>query len=314
MKVLVTGGAGFIGSHLVEALLKRKASVRVIDNFSTGKRRNIAHFIDKIELIQGDISNLEVVKRAVKDVEIIYHQAALPSVPRSIKNPISTNHANITGTLNLLWQAKEKKIKWFIYASSSSIYGNTPTLPQSEEMKAKPLSPYALTKYVGEEYCRLFYSLYGLKTICLRYFNVFGPNQDPVSPYAAVIPKFIKALLEDKPPIVFGDGTQSRDFTYVENVIQTNLLAIEAEKTALGRSYNISLGQRTSINELISTLNHILKKDIQPVYMFPRKGDIKHSLGDITLARRYLKYDPQIGLEQGLRMTVQSMKKYLRKE
>ncbi len=301
---LVTGGAGFIGSNIVAELVRRGEKVRVFDNFSTGKRENIAQFLDQIELFEGDLRNIDQLHQAVKGIDYILHQAALPSVPRSIENPKATHEVNATGTLNLLLVAKEEGVKRVVYASSSSIYGDNPLLPKVEEMEPKPLSPYAISKLTGEYYCRNFYALYGLETVCLRYFNIFGPHQDPTSQYSGVISLFIKAMLARKPPCIFGDGLQSRDFTYVSNVVIANLLTVEA-KEAAGKIFNIACGKRYSLRELVSNLNRILGTKIKPVYSDPRPGDVRHSQADISKAKEILKYEPKVDFEEGLRKTVE---------
>ncbi len=304
-KVLVTGGAGFIGSNLTEALLQRGHFVRVLDDFSTGKRENL--IFDKaypsLEIIEGDIRDLSTCQKAVQGMEYVFHQGALPSVQRSVEDPGTSNAVNVGGTLNILLAAREKGVKRVMYASSSSIYGDTPTLPKHEEMPSNPLSPYALQKYIGEQYCRLFYQLYGLETISLRYFNIFGPKQDPSSLYSAVIPKFIDALLQGHPPIIFGDGEQSRDFTYIENVVQANLLAMSAEHLH-GEAINIACGKRISLNQLSNVLKEILGSKLSPIYQAPRKGDVKHSLADIRKGKEIINYEPKVGIETGLKKTV----------
>jgi len=311
--VLVTGGAGFIGSNLTEALLQKGHSVRVLDDFSTGKRENL--IFDKkhrsLEMIEGDIRNLSTCQRAIKGMEVVFHQAALPSVQRSIEDPEISNAVNVGGTLNILLAAKEIGVKRVVYASSSSIYGDTPTLPKHEEMPSNPLSPYALQKYIGEQYCRLFYQLYGLDTISLRYFNIFGPKQDPNSVYSAVIPKFIDALLQGRAPIIFGDGEQSRDFTYIENVVQANLLAMSAEHLH-GEAINIACGKRISLNQLVNVLKEILGAKQSPIHQEPRQGDVRHSLADIHKGKEVINYEPIIGVEVGLKKTVEFFKKILR--
>ncbi len=312
-RVLVTGGAGFIGSNLTAALLKTGHVVRVLDNFSTGKRENL--LFDEIypflEIVEGDISNLSDCRRAVQDVEYVFHQAALPSVQRSVEDPFLTHLVNATGTLNLLIASRDGGVKRFIYASSSSIYGDSPTLPKKEDMPPSPLSPYALQKYIGEEYCRLFYQLYGFETISLRYFNIFGPKQDPESIYSAVIPKFIHALLHGYPPTIYGDGEQSRDFTYIENVVHANLLAMEKNHT-YGEVLNIACGRGTSLNQLLAFLQEITGINISPHHEEPRKGDVRHSLADIQRAKQVLNYEPQVEIEEGLRRTVEYYRKELR--
>jgi len=311
--VLVTGGAGFIGSNLTEALLQRGHFVRVLDDFSTGKRENL--IFDKkfpsLEIVEGDIREFSTCQKAVKGIEYVFHQAALPSVQRSIEDPETSNAVNVGGTLNILLAAKETGVKRVIYASSSSVYGDTPALPKHEEMPSNPLSPYALQKYIGEQYCRLFYQLYGLDTISLRYFNIFGPKQDPNSLYSAVIPKFIDALLQGRPPIIFGDGEQSRDFTYIENVVQANLLAMSAEHLH-GEAINIACGKRISLNQLLNVLKEILGSKLSPIYQEPRKGDVKHSLADICKGKEILNYEPTVGIEIGLEKTVEFFQKTLR--
>jgi UDP-glucose 4-epimerase len=308
-KVLVTGGAGFIGSNLTESLLKRKHFVRVLDDFSTGKRENLifAKEYPSLEILEGDIRDLRICKQAIKGVEYIFHQAALPSVQRSVEDPGTSNAINVGGTLNILLAAKEEGVKRVIYASSSSIYGDTPTLPKHEEMPSNPLSPYALQKYIGEKYCQLFYQLYDLDTVSLRYFNIFGPKQDPNSVYSAVIPRFIDALLQDRPPIIFGDGEQSRDFTFIENVVQANLLAMSAERLH-GEAMNIACGKRISLNQLLKILKKILGSKLAPTYQEPRKGDVRHSLADIRKSKKFINYMPKVGIEEGLKKTVEFFK------
>ena len=300
---LVTGGAGFIGSHLVAELVKSKQTVRVIDNFSTGQRQNLKECADKIELIEGDIRDLSLVKQSTTGVDFVLHQAALPSVARSVKDPLTTNEVNVNGTLNLLEAAKLNKVKVFVYASSSSVYGNTPKLPKRENMTLDPLSPYALSKLAGEKYCKLFYELYGLNTVCLRYFNVFGPRQNPHSHYAAVIPRFILALVKGQSPAIYGDGRQSRDFTYIENVVRANLLACE-NKTSWGEVLNVACGRRFSLNQLYKELSLTLGNSHRPVYTKPRPGDVKHSLADITKSKKILKYSVEVDFRTGLKKTV----------
>ena len=301
---LVTGGAGFIGSNISEELVKRGEKIRILDNFSTGKRENIVKFKDGIELIEGDLRDLEIVKRAMVGVDFVLHQGALPSVERSIKDPLTTTRVNILGTLNVLLVALQLGVKRVVYASSSSVYGDTPTLPKKEGMKTGPQSPYAVTKLIGEEYCRIYYSSYGLEIVCLRYFNVFGPRQDPGSQYAAVIPKFITLMLRGKSPPIYGDGEQSRDFTFIDNVVEANLEACKA-KGASGGVFNIACGKSVTINELVQRLNGILQIGIEPTYQSPRKGDVRHSLADISQAQKTLHYSPEIGFGTGLEKTVQ---------
>ncbi|NWG04698.1 MAG: SDR family oxidoreductase, partial [Syntrophaceae bacterium] len=302
----VTGGAGFIGSNLTESLLKRKHVVRVLDDFSTGKKENLifGREYPSLEVVKGDIRDLPTCRRAVKGVTYVFHQAALPSVQRSVEDPETSNAVNVGGTLNILLAAREERVKRVIYASSSSIYGDTPTLPKHEKMPPRPLSPYALQKYIGEQYCRLFSELYGLETVSLRYFNIFGPKQDPNSIYSAVIPRFIDALLRGRPPIIFGDGEQSRDFTFIENVVQANLFAMSA-KDLHGEAMNIACGERISLNQLLRILKKILGSKVSPHHEEPRKGDVRHSLADIRKSKKMIHYVPKVGIEEGLKKTVE---------
>ncbi len=301
---LVTGGAGFIGSHIAEELLKIGDKVRILDNFSTGRMENITSFIDDVEVVKGDLRDLETVRKAVAGVEFIYHQGALPSVQKSLADPLTTHEVNSTGTLNVLIAARDEGIRRVIYAASSSAYGDDPVLPKVETMKARPLSPYAVQKYAGEHYCRVFFEIYGLETVALRYFNVFGPRQDPASEYAAVIPRFITALGNRKPPIVYGDGEQTRDFTYISNVVEANIRAARAEAAA-GEVINIATGRQVSLNEILSILRSILRTDIEAVYSNPRSGDIRHSVADISKSKELLDYVPTVSLEEGLRISVE---------
>jgi nucleoside-diphosphate-sugar epimerase len=298
---LVTGGAGFIGSNIVKELLQKEQKVRVLDNFATGKRENLFEFKSNpdFELIEGDLRSFHVVRTAVKGMDYILHQGALPSVPRSIHDPLTTNDVNILGTLNILEAAKEFGVKRVVYASSSSIYGDNKTLPKNEDMSINPLSPYALSKYTGEHYCRIFTRIYGLETVCLRYFNVFGPNQDPTSQYSAVIPKFIRMMSEGKRPIIYGDGTQSRDFTYVSNIVAANLLACTVEGIG-GELFNIACGQSYTLLHLVDTLNRILETNIEPMFEEERPGDVKHSLADISRAEEKLGFRVITRFEEGL--------------
>lgn len=304
MKYLVTGGAGFIGSNIAHELIKRGEQVRIIDNFSTGFRSNLTEIQDSIELIDGDIRDFWTVREAVEGIDYILHQAALPSVPRSIANPLTSNNVNVDGTLNLLEAARMANVKRFVTASSSAVYGDTPVLPKHEEMKRNPLSPYAITKLTNEEYCRVYYELYGLETVCLRYFNIFGPRQDPNSQYSAVIPKFISALRSDKAPIVYGDGEQSRDFTYIANTVDANLLATTLE-SAPGNVYNIACGGQFTLNTLLDMLREIIGADTKAQYDPIRKGDILHSFADISKAENDLNYKPKVGFKDGLKKTVE---------
>ena len=311
-RVLVTGGAGFIGSHLAEALLKQGHQVRVLDNFSTGKKENLV-FGDphpSLEVLSGDIRELSDCFKAVAGVDYVFHEAALASVQRSVEDPLTTQAVNVVGTLHILMASRKAEVKRVIYASSSSVYGDTPVLPKHEEMPPTPLSPYALQKYIGEQYCRLFSQLYDLETVSLRYFNIFGPKQDPASIYSAVIPRFITALMEGRPPTVYGDGEQSRDFTYVENVVEANLLAMDVSH-GRGEVMNIACGQRTSLNQLLEILRRILRTKLPPVYQDPRPGDVKHSLADIGRAVWFLHYKPRIDIETGLKRTVDFFEKQL---
>lgn len=302
---LVTGGAGFIGSHLVEELVRQGQRVRVIDNLSTGKKENIEPFISRIEFIEGDIRDLQLVREAMQGVDYVLHQAAVPSVPRSVRDPLTTNAANVDGTLNILIAARDAGVKRVVYASSSSVYGDTPTLPKREDMRPEPRSPYAVSKLAGEFYCRVFYHVYGLETVVLRYFNVFGPRQDPKSQYAAVIPRFITALLCGEPPTIFGDGEQSRDFTYVENVVEANLLAAKVPNIA-GEVFNIACGERITINELAQLLTEIIGVNprLKPKYAPSRPGDVRHSLADISKSRGLLGYEVKVSTREGLEQTV----------
>jgi nucleoside-diphosphate-sugar epimerase len=302
-KYLVTGGAGFIGSHLAEELVKRGEVVRVLDNFLTGKKENIAHLLDKVKLIEGDIRDLEVCRHAVRGMDFVLHQAALTSVPRSVEDPLLANEINTRGTLNLLLASKETKVERFVFASSSSVYGDDPLFPKKEGKEGKPLSPYAVSKRVGEMYCQVFSQIFGVCTVILRYFNIFGPRQDPLSQYAAAIPVFITRMIRGERPTIFGDGEQSRDFTYVANVVQANILAVEAQGVS-GEIFNIACGRKTTINSLAEKINKLLKKKITPLYTDPRPGDIRHSFADITKAKKMLKYEPKVSFEEGLRETI----------
>lgn len=302
---LVTGGAGFIGSNLVEALVERGERVRVLDDFSTGRRENIEPWRDRLELIEGTLARLEDCRRAAEGVDYVLHQGALPSVPKSVAMPLETNQANVVGTLNMLVAARDAKVKRFVYAASSSAYGDTPTLPKVETMPASPKSPYAVQKYTGELYLKVFFDAYGLETVGLRYFNIFGPRQDPSSQYSAVIPKFITAILNKKPPTIFGDGEQTRDFTFIENVVDANLRACTAAPACCGRVMNLACGERISLNDLVREINRALGTDVQPHYEPTRVGDVMHSLADISLAERLIGYRPKVLLAEGLARTIQ---------
>ena len=302
-KVVITGAAGFIGSNIAHRLLEENEII-AIDNLSTGNKRNIIDIEGDLDFIEANILNLEMLKNAFSGAEFVLHLGALPSVPRSVKDPVATNEVNITGTLNVLIAARDEGVKRVVFSSSSSVYGDTPTLPKQESMKPNPLSPYAISKITGEYYCKNFYNLYGLETVALRYFNVFGPRQNPESQYAAVIPKFIKSLSSNLQPTVYGDGEQTRDFTYVENVIQANVKACTSNM-APGNVYNIGCGERYSINTLIALLNELLNKDIEPAYLEPREGDIRDSLADISSAEKDLDYKPNLDFKAGLKETIQ---------
>ncbi len=303
-RCLVTGGAGFIGSHLTEALCRRGDEVRVLDDFSTGRRENLAGFEDRITLIEADLNDPVALEAAVTGAELVFHLAALPSVPRSVEDPIGTNRANVDATIGLLWRARQADVRRVVYAASSSAYGNNPHLPRDEKAVPDPLSPYAASKLAGELYCRAFWECYGLETVSLRYFNVFGPRQDPTSQYAAAVPQFITVILEDRSPTVFGDGEQSRDFTYVANAVQANLLAADAPE-ACGKVFNIGSGGATTVNGVIAAINRILGKNVSSDFAPSRPGDVRHSLADISLARKHLGYEPVVPFEEGLRKTIE---------
>jgi nucleoside-diphosphate-sugar epimerase len=299
---LVTGGAGFIGSHLAEALVAGGHRVRVVDNLATGKRSNLAH-LPEIEFLEGDLADLAVARRAVEGVEYVLHQAAIPSVPRSVQDPITSNRANVDASLNLLVAARDAGVRRLVYAGSSSAYGNTPTLPKVETMSTAPLSPYALQKLVAEQYCQMFTELYGLETVTIRYFNVFGPRQDPSSPYSGVISLFISALCEGRRPVIHGDGGQTRDFTYVANVVDGVLRAVGAAG-ASGEVINVATGGCISLNELFRILRDLTGAQVEPVFEPPRAGDVRDSQADISKARRILGYEPSASLRDGLERTV----------
>ena len=300
---LVTGGAGFIGSHIAENLIVKGHNVRILDNFLTGKRENIEPFIDAVDLIEGDIRDPETCRKAVEGADHVLHQAALASVPRSIEEPLLTNDINVTGTLNMLLAARDAGVISFVLASSSSVYGDSPELPQKEGSEGQTLSPYALSKRVNEEYARIFHDLYGMKTVSLRYFNVFGPRQDPLSQYAAVIPLFITKVLGEDTPVVYGDGQQSRDFTYVGNVVEANILAAESERSG-GKILNIACGVPLTVNSLLEEVCSIIGTRVEPVRSAPRPGDIKHSYADVSLASEVLEFEPTVLFGEGLKRTV----------
>jgi nucleoside-diphosphate-sugar epimerase len=299
---LVTGGAGFIGSHLAEELVRRGHTVRVADSLITGKRRNLDH-LPQVEFLEGDLADFAVAERAVRGMDYVLHQAAIPSVPRSVQDPLTSNRANITAALNVLVAARDAGVRRLVYAGSSSAYGNTPTLPKREDMATHPLSPYALQKLVSEQYCQMFTQLYGFETVTIRYFNVFGPRQDPSSPYSGVISLFATALLEGRRPTIFGDGGQTRDFTYVANVVDGVLRACEAPKAA-GEVINVACGTRISLNDLLTAMNAIVGTTIAPVYEAERAGDVRDSQADISKAKALLGYSPTVALEEGLRHTL----------
>jgi nucleoside-diphosphate-sugar epimerase len=301
---LVSGGAGFIGSHLVEELLRRGHTVRIVDNFSTGKRENLPPASARVEVIDGDVSDGEVARRAVAGCDFVLHQAAIPSVPRSVKDPLTSHRANVEGTLQMLLAARDAKVKRLIFAGSSSVYGDTAVLPKREDMRPNPLSPYALQKLIGEQYCQLFTRLYGLETVTTRYFNVFGPRQDPGSPYSGVISLFIDAMTSGKTPKIYGDGKQTRDFTYVADVVNGVLRCCEAPNVA-GEVINVAAGGRVSLVELIRALGVITGKDGQPEFAAPREGDVRDSQADIFKARQLLSFEPSVPFDEGLRRTVE---------
>jgi nucleoside-diphosphate-sugar epimerase len=306
-KYLVTGGAGFIGSHIAEELAIKGFFVRIVDNFLTGKEENISSFRDGIELVRGDIRDLKLCQGALKDIDYVLHQAALPSVPRSVEDPLLINAINIEGTLNILLASRDESVKKVVFASSSSVYGDDEHLPKKEGLEGNPLSPYAVTKLAGEHYCQVFSEIFDLPTVCLRYFNVFGPRQDPFSQYAAVIPNFITRLLSDKAPIIHGDGDQSRDFTYVANVVEANLLAALVPDVS-GQIFNLGNGVRTTVNGLAKTLTDLIKKDIEPKHEDERPGDVRHSFADISKAEAILNYTPRVSLKDGLLRTIEWFK------
>ncbi|NOY88111.1 MAG: SDR family oxidoreductase [FCB group bacterium] len=309
MKYLITGGAGFIGCNIAAYLIEKGEQVRILDNFSTGKKDNIEPLKDKIEIIDGDIRDYWTVTQAVEGIDYVLHQAALPSVPRSVKNPLTSNEVNVNGTLNLLEAAKNAQVKKFVMASSSSVYGESEELPKHEKMRPSPLSPYAVTKLTDEYYLKVYWELYGFPTVALRYFNIFGSKQDPQSEYAAVIPKFITSLLTGKQPVVFGDGEQSRDFTYIDNCVQANILAATNDKI-VGDYFNVACGAQYTLNQMLDILRKIIGTDIQAKYAPPRGGDIKHSFATIDKLRQF-GYQPTVDFEEGLKRTVAYYQKKL---
>ena len=303
-KFLVTGGAGFIGSNICRKLVSEGCFVRVVDNFLTGKRGNLTGVMDRIDFVEGDMGDAEVARAVVKDVEVVLHQGALPSVPRSVDDPALTHRHCVDATFTLLLAARDAGVKRFVYAASSSAYGDTPTLPKVETMPASPLSPYAAAKLVGEYYCSVFSKVFGLETVSLRYFNVFGPYQDPTSQYAAAIPAFVTAILKGRPPTIYGDGEQSRDFTYVDNVVEANLLAARAARTE-GQVVNVACGEAVTVNQIVDMINESAGKRVEPEYTDPRPGDVKHSLADITAARKLIGYKPVVAFREGLERAIE---------
>ncbi|MBI4815844.1 MAG: SDR family oxidoreductase [Deltaproteobacteria bacterium] len=301
---LVTGGAGFIGSNIVEAIVARGDRVRVLDDFSTGSRKNLEPFRGRIELLEGSVTDLATARRSVDGVDFVLHQAALPSVPKSVALPIETNSVNVSGTVNMLVAARDAGVRRFVYAASSSAYGDTPTLPKVESMESKPLSPYAIQKLAGELYCRVFFQTFGLETVSLRYFNIFGPRQDPTSFYSAVIPKFISAIQSGTPPTIHGDGKQSRDFTYIDNVVAANLAACEADRACAGEVMNVACGERIDLLDLVREINAVLGTNVVPTHDPERVGDVKHSLADIERAKRLIGYSPKVLFAEGIRRTI----------
>ncbi len=308
MKYLVTGGAGFIGSNLVRELVNRGEQVRIIDNFSTGRRQNIKDFVSDIEVVEGDIREFWVTLDACKGIDFVLHQAALPSVNRSVENPLTSNDVNTTGTLTVLECARRQGVKKLLFASSSSVYGDTPTLPKREDMIPNPLSPYAVSKLTGEHYCRVFANLYGMSAISMRYFNVFGPNQNPASQYAAVIPKFITSMLNDQAPIFFGDGLQSRDFTYIDNVVNGVLTACKDDRITQGE-FNLACGSQYTLRDLVDQLNELMGKNITPKIAPVRPGDIKHSYADVSKVEKTFGIKPVVDFSQGLQNTIAFFKR-----
>lgn len=301
--ILVTGGAGFIGSHLVRRFVGDGHNVRVLDDLSTGRAANLAPVRDQIDWLQADMRDESACDRACRDIEYVFHEAAIPSVPKSIDQPFASHDANMNGTFNLLMASVKHKVRRFIYAGSSSAYGDTEVSPKHEELKTSPLSPYAVQKLAGEHYCNAFFQSWGLETLTIRYFNVFGPGQDPSSTYAAAIPAFVTAILRGESPLVYGDGEQTRDFTYIDNVVHGNVLAMQAEKT-MGESVNVACGGRISINRVIEAINTLLGTEVQPQYVERRPGDVLHSCADVSLARKLLNYETQVSFEEGLKRTI----------
>ncbi len=302
-RFLITGGAGFIGSNICRKLVSEGCFVRIVDNLLTGKKKNLDDILGNVEFIEADMGDGEVAHEIMEDIDVVLHQGALPSVPRSIEEPALTHKHCVDATFALLLAARDAGIKRFVYAASSSAYGDSPTLPKVETMVASPLSPYAAAKLAGEYYCKVFYTVFGLETVSLRYFNIFGPYQDPTSQYAAAIPAFVTAILKDEPPTVYGDGEQSRDFTYVDNVVEANLLAARAKQTK-GEVVNIACGKRITINTVIELVNELLGKDVKPAYEDLRPGDVKHSLADLSLAEKVIGYRPVVDFRAGLEKSI----------
>src|SRR3954468_18243592 len=305
MRALVTGGGGFIGSHIAERLLHDGHDVRVLDNFATGRRENLLSLEGDLEIVEGDIQSYERAHNAVRGCDVVFHEAALPSVPRSVQDPLTTNAVNVIGTLNVLLAARDSGVRRVVYASSSSVYGANPALPKRESDATLPISPYASSKLAGENYCRSFSRVYELETAVLRYFNIFGPRQDPLSQYAAVVPRFITLALSGQAPTIFGDGTQSRDFTFIENVVHANLLAAAAPAEAVdGLAFNVACGRRYTLNDLFEQIRRLTGADLEPEYAPPRPGDVVHSQADVSLAHERFGYEPVVDFEEGLRQCV----------
>jgi nucleoside-diphosphate-sugar epimerase len=307
---LVTGGAGFIGSHIVERLVRDGQRVRVFDNFTSGKRANLAGFDKDVEIFEGDLRNPGDCAKACKGVEVVFHEGAVPSVPKSVADPVTSHQANVDGTFNILMAARDASCRRLIFAASSSAYGDLPELPKREAVRPEPLSPYAANKLMGEYYLRVFSLCYGLETLSLRYFNVFGPRQDPKSEYAAAIPAFVTSILKDEPPVIYGDGEQTRDFTYIDNVVQANMLAAKAPKTN-GEVVNVACGESVTVNQIIGQINKLVGKNVKCKYVPTRPGDVKHSLADISAARKLLGFEPLVMFDEGLRLAIDWYKKNL---
>jgi UDP-glucose 4-epimerase len=311
LRVLVTGGAGFIGSHITTALVERGDEVRVLDNLDTGKRENLAHLAGKVDFIKGSVTDTSAVSRAVDSIEVVFHQAALASVPRSVSAPLDTNGVCVTGTVNMLDAARKAGVRRVVYAGSSSAYGNDPTPSKNEQILPAPVSPYAAAKLAAEYYCQAFTATYGLETVTIRYFNVFGPRQDPDSEYSAVIPIFVALMLKGKRPTIYGDGLQSRDFTYVSDIVRGNLLAAEAKDVA-GKVINVATGKQFTLLDLVASINRVLGTSIEPIFAGPRLGDVRESLADITLARKLLSFEPSVTFDAGLEQSIKYYKSILK--